>query len=121
SHVRKNAVWIAEEYIEKGDEDLINFLAPYVNDESADIRFQLALSLRFSKSENAKSIINELVAKYPNHLVLIESQKKYQNYLNDKEKSERAAQQLAEESKKLVSQGATIYSQLCTTCHGPEG
>ena len=121
SKVRKNALWVAQEYIEKGDEELIAFLAPFVNDESADVRFQLALSLRFSPYDKAQKIIHELVQKYPNQRVLIESENKYRNFLKEKEKAAVAAKQLADAEKKLVEQGAVIYNQLCTTCHGPEG
>ncbi|TKC62058.1 cytochrome C [Pedobacter hiemivivus] len=121
ANVRKNAVWVAEEAITKGDEGLITFLEPFVNDESADVRFQLALSLRFSESEKAKSIINELVEKYPKNRVLTESYRKYFVLQREQKLHEMASKQLAEEDRKLVLKGATIYSQLCTTCHGPEG
>ncbi|HEY0056954.1 MAG TPA: HEAT repeat domain-containing protein [Pedobacter sp.] len=121
AQVRRTALWISEEYIKTGDEQLIAAVESLINDSSADVRFQLALSLRFSKSENAKRILQVLLDKYPNHKVLIESQKGYQKSLERKLESERNAKLLAVADQKLVSQGAAIFKQLCATCHGTDG
>ncbi|MET3114831.1 hypothetical protein AAKU52_002570 [Pedobacter sp. CG_S7] len=57
----------------------------FKNDPSADVRFQLALILRFNKSEKAQAIIKELLIRNPGNQVMAASQKKYQNSLDAKE------------------------------------
>lgn len=112
---------VIEEFIRKGDEELIDFVEQFIDDDSAEVRFQLALSLRFSPSEHAKVILDRLLAKDRGNFVLAKSQEKYKQDLFEKENSEKGLANLTKNEKKLVRQGFTIYSQLCTTCHGPEG
>lgn len=119
--VRKNAVWVAETLVTGGDEELIAFLEPFVDDPSADVRFQLALSLRFSESKKAKEIESRLLAKYPDHKVLQASHKKHERYLQEKEISDKIAEKFDERDRKLLVQGTLIYRQLCSTCHGQGG
>ncbi|WP_316811690.1 HEAT repeat domain-containing protein [Pedobacter heparinus] len=119
--LRKTAVWICDEKVRGGNEQLIAALKPIKNDTSPDVRFQLALTLRFSKSEKAQAIIKDLLMRYPGNQVMAESQKKYQNSLDAKALTEKNAKALTEADKKLVSQGALIFKQLCATCHGTDG
>lgn len=121
AQVRKTALWISEEWIRNGDADLITKVEQLKNDPDANVRFQLALSLRFIKSENAQNIISELLKHYPNHQVLAESHKKYQKGVEARIASEKNAKQMAEAERKLMVRGASIFKSLCATCHGADG
>jgi len=121
AEVRKTAVWIADEPVKKGDEQLINALEFLKNDPSADVRFQLALTLRFSKSEKAQGIIKYMMEKYPANQMLVESQKNFQHKNNERALAAKKAAALTEEDQKIVLKGATIFKQLCAICHGADG
>lgn len=119
--VRKTAVWICDDLVRKGDERLVQLMEFLKNDPSADVRFQLALSLRFSKSEKAQDIIKYMLAQYPDNQMLVESQKSFENNNNARALAAKKAAAMAEEDKKLVLKGATIFKQLCAICHGEDG
>jgi putative membrane-bound dehydrogenase-like protein len=119
--LRKTAIWAADEAIRKGNDKLIAALEPFKNDPSADVRFQLALSLRFNESEKAQEIIKDLLAKNPKNQVMVESQRKYQGTLDARARTERTAKVLNDAERKLVNQGSLIFKQLCATCHGADG
>lgn len=121
AEVRKTAVWICDDLVKKGDEQLIAAMEFLKNDPSADVRFQLALTLRFNKSEKAQSIIKYLLTKYPDNQMLVESQKKFDNDNNARVLAAKKAAAMAEEDQKLVLKGATIFKQLCAICHGEDG
>jgi len=119
--IRKTTIWASEERILKGDEPLINAMKPIINDPSADVRFQLALTLRFSSSEQAQAMIKELLLKNPNDPALTASQNRYQSSLDARASSKKSEELLTEADKKLVKQGSLIFKQLCATCHGADG
>ncbi|WP_316818237.1 c-type cytochrome [Pedobacter nyackensis] len=121
AELRKTAIWASEDRILKGDEQLINAFRPLINDPSADVRFQLALTLRFSTSEQAKAMTKEIMDGNKNNEVITASLKKYQNILDARELSRMNAQRLKEADQKLIKQGALIFNQLCATCHGADG
>lgn len=121
AEVRKTAVWIADDLIKKGDEQLINAAEFLKDDVSPDVRFQLALTLRFNKSEKAQETIKYMMQKYPNNKMLVESQKNFQHKNNERALAAKKATAMAEEDQKLVLKGATIYKQLCAICHGADG
>ncbi|MXV17654.1 c-type cytochrome [Pedobacter sp. HMF7056] len=121
SQVRKTAVWICDEPVRKGDEGLIGLLEPLKDDPSPDVRFQLLLTMRFSKSEKARKIIKDLLAANPTNQLLVESQKKYTDGIAAKELAERNARLMAETDRKLVANGAVIFKSLCASCHGEDG
>ena len=121
AEVRKTALWICEEPIRAGDDKLIDEVATLRNDPSADVRYQLALSLRFNNSEKAQGIISDLLKAYPENKILAESQKKYQNYLVSKAEAEKNSKLMAATDQKLIKDGALIFKQLCATCHGADG
>lgn len=121
AEVRKTAVWICDEKLRAGDNQLLTVLESLKNDPSADVRFQLALSLRYSPSEKAKDLVKALLTSYPANQVLAESQKKYQNGIDAKALSEKNAKLMVEADRKLVLEGGIIFKQLCATCHGADG
>ncbi|WP_205945191.1 DUF7133 domain-containing protein [Pedobacter hiemivivus] len=121
AEVRKTAVWIADESVKKGDEQIIKALDLLKNDPSADVRFQLALTMRFNKSDSAQGIIQYMMQKFPNDKLLVESQKNFQNKNNARDLAAKKAAALTEEDQKVLLKGATIFKQLCAICHGADG
>ncbi|MES2378411.1 MAG: c-type cytochrome [Bacteroidota bacterium] len=118
--VRKTSVWIGEDFM-KNDSHAIDLLEKLSTDLSADVRFQLLLSMRFVNSAKSKTIIADLIKNYPDDPALIISQKTYENKI--RAKAEQLARQklLNEQGAKLVAQGQVIFKQLCFTCHGADG
>jgi mono/diheme cytochrome c family protein len=116
-HVRNTAVWIGEDFMKK-DSRAIDLLEAMKNDPSADVRFQLLLTMRFVNSDKSKAIIADLIKSYPNDPVLAFSQNTFE--ANIKNRAEQLARQKALNavSAKLVAQGSLIFKQLCFTCHG---
>jgi putative membrane-bound dehydrogenase-like protein len=119
--IRKTAVWISDEKLREGNEQLLSSLEKLKSDPDASVRFQLALSLRYARSEKAKEMLKDLLAKNQSTAVITESQKKYQSALDAKASSERNAKLMVEADRKLVTEGGLIFKQLCATCHGPDG
>lgn len=119
--LRKTAVWICDDLVGKGAEQLINEMEFLKNDPNADVRFQLALTLRFSKSDKAQDIIKYMIANYPDNQLLVESQKSFENENNARVLAARKAAAMKEEDQKLMLNGATIFKQLCAICHGADG
>nr|MBA4167425.1 c-type cytochrome [Chitinophagaceae bacterium] len=120
--MRKAAVRISEMYLKNGeDQDLWPIFNQLKNDSSADVRIQLALSLRYSKNKNAVAMLKEMSAANKNVLlakVITESTQEEDPAL----KQLRAATaRMDEEDKNLVFTGAAEFSQLCANCHGPDG
>jgi mono/diheme cytochrome c family protein/glucose/arabinose dehydrogenase len=121
AEVRKTAVWIADESVKKGDEQIISTLDLLKNDPSADVRFQLALTMRFNKSDRTQGIIQYMMQKFPNDKLLVESQKNFENKNNARDLAAKKAAALTEEDQKVLFKGATIFKQLCAICHGADG
>ncbi|MGN7988775.1 DUF7133 domain-containing protein [Pedobacter sp. 22226] len=119
--VRKTAVWICDDKLREGNTSLLTTLATLKNDPSEDVRFQLALSLRYAKADQSKALLADVLAQNNNVPVLVESQKKYQSAIDAKAASERNAKLMAEADRKLVTEGGLIFKQLCATCHGADG
>ncbi|WP_316828789.1 c-type cytochrome [Pedobacter miscanthi] len=119
--VRKTAVWICDDKLREGNTSLLTTLASLKNDPSEDVRFQLALSLRYAKSEQAKTLLADVLAQNKSIAVLAESQKKYQSAIDARAATERNAKLMVEADRKLVTEGGLIFKQLCATCHGADG
>lgn len=119
--VRKAAVWISEIYIQKNDAQVIEQLAALKDDPSADVRIQLSLSLRSNKTDKAQGIVKELLVANPKNELM---QFSYSTFI-ETQKAVQAERErtlnLSPADRKLVTKGATIFKQLCATCHGSDG
>lgn len=119
--VRKTAVWISERYINNHDAAVIRKLASLKTDPSADVRIQLMLSLRGNGSKPAQAVVTDLVAANKANPLM---QYSYATFIETKAAvaaEKQRTQHLSAADRKLVTQGATIFKQLCATCHGPNG
>jgi mono/diheme cytochrome c family protein len=119
--IRKAAVWISEMYIKQNDKEVIQKLSALKDDPSPDVRLQLALSLRANKTDQAQAVVKDLLAANPNNEVLQYSHKSFtETHRRIAEERERV-KNISPEDRELIAQGAVIYNQLCTNCHGPQG
>ncbi|WP_205500072.1 DUF7133 domain-containing protein [Rufibacter psychrotolerans] len=119
--VRKTAVWMSENYMISSNEAVLTQLNALKDDPDAEVRFQLALSLRFNSAEKAKGMLVHLLKTYPNQEVLVASQKKYETVLKAVAESEKKALAMKESERFLVAQGAITFNSVCGTCHGGDG
>jgi mono/diheme cytochrome c family protein len=121
AQVRKAAVWISEMYIKGNDEEVITKLESLKDDPSPDVRIQISLSLRNNNTTKAQSLVKYLLTSNPDNQLM---QYSYTTFTEArtrlKEELERT-RNLSAADRKLVTTGATIYKQLCSTCHGPDG
>lgn len=119
--VRKAAIWISEQYLKKNDPDVIEQLAALKDDSSADVRVQLALSLRSHSSPKTVPLVKTLLAENPRNELMQFSFATF-NKTQQVLQAERArTRNLSPADRELVTNGATIFKQLCATCHGPDG
>jgi mono/diheme cytochrome c family protein/glucose/arabinose dehydrogenase len=118
--VRKTAVWISEDFMQRDNDEVIKKLTPLKDDESADVRMQLGLSLRFNQSDAAKDLLAGMVSA-PENGVLALSQKKYKDVLAARALIAEKERMMREADRLLVSNGAVIFKGLCSSCHGMDG
>ncbi len=118
--VRRTAVWISDGAKWKMDETVFAALSDMKDDANAEVRFQLALNMRFDKSESAKGLMADLLQRYPADILAV-SQQRYTERLADRARAEKEAALLAIADQKLVRRGATIFKEFCASCHGADG
>lgn len=118
--VRKAAVWICDPYVKKDDPEVLEKLEPLMNDTSADVRFQLSLTLRFGQSAKAQSMLKEILAHNTSNEVITGSWKRYEEFKRESALESRITG-MSDKDKDLVRDGREIFSQLCSTCHGQDG
>jgi mono/diheme cytochrome c family protein len=119
--VRKAAIWISEMYVKSNDAEVIDKLASLKADTSADVRIQLFLTLRTNKTPKAQDVIADLLAENPDNELMQVSYKTFLDKQKALEEELARVKNLSPEHRALVLKGATIYNQLCASCHGPNG
>jgi putative membrane-bound dehydrogenase-like protein len=119
--VRKTAVWIAEQFINKNDKEVLGKLASLKNDRSADVKIQLSLSLRNNKTEEGQAIITDLLASNKENELMQFSFTTFTETRKRLEAERERTLNLSAADRKLVTQGATIFKSFCATCHGADG
>jgi mono/diheme cytochrome c family protein len=119
--VRKTAVWISEMYINQNDAEVIGHLGALQNDPSADVRVQLSLSLRSSPAPAAQATVRQLLAANPGNELMQYSFKTFTQAQQTLAAEKERTRNLSPAHRELVTRGATIFKQLCATCHGPDG
>jgi mono/diheme cytochrome c family protein/glucose/arabinose dehydrogenase len=118
--VRKTAIWISDPYIKKDDADVLAKLEPLMKDSSADVRFQLSLSLRYGQSPQAQTMLKNLLAANTNNEIISASWKRLGEFKIESALESKIAG-MPDKEKDRIRDGREIFSQLCATCHGPEG
>ena len=118
--VRKTAVWISERYVKQDDADMIRQLAALKNDPSADVQVQLVNTLSTSKSDDAKALAASIVSAGADKEFMQGIAHSIEVNMNTKLFGRRLGS-MPTASRNRILQGATIYKQLCSTCHGPDG
>ena len=119
--VRKTAVWISEIFITRNDKVVIDSLSKMKNDTSADVKVQLSLSLRSNKSAATQKIVKDLIDANPANSMMQFSYSTFVEAQKQREEELKRTKNLGPAERKLITEGAVIYKQLCATCHGPDG
>lgn len=117
--IRKAAVWISEGF--QNDPAVIRKVSSMTNDASPDVRVQLALTLRTNNSAPAKAAIRQLLDRNRSNELM---QSSFYSFIRNREviaDEEARVKNISPAERNLVLKGATIYKQLCATCHGPDG
>ncbi|MVM39603.1 c-type cytochrome [Spirosoma sp. HMF3257] len=121
AQVRKAAVWISEYYLKKKDPVVIAKLTTLKDDPSADVRIQLALSLRSHQTPQTQALAKKLLADNPKNELMQFSFTTFAESQKILQAEQERTRNLSPVDRALVTQGATIFKQLCATCHGPDG
>ncbi|GAB3707471.1 hypothetical protein GCM10027592_41660 [Spirosoma flavus] len=121
AEVRKSAIWISEIYLKKNDSEVIEKLATLMNDPSPDVRIQLALSLRSNKTPRTAELVQTLLANNPKNELMQFSFTTFTESQKMLAAERERTRNLSPADRALVTHGATIFKQLCATCHGPDG
>jgi len=119
--VRITAIRLSEEFLKEDDKGIIKALARLQNDVDINVVKQLALSLGYSQSTEAKELSSSIVEQYGDNEVITASialgvKAKDSKFLKFKKR-------LANSSrihKMTALAGYDIYMQTCVTCHGPD-
>jgi mono/diheme cytochrome c family protein/glucose/arabinose dehydrogenase len=119
--VRKAALWISEQYIKQQDPEIFQMLSKLRNDLSADVKFQLSLSLRYAKLPTAVSLHQSLIDENKDNEMIQFSHTVYKESKRIKELEEQRTKSLTPLERDLVNKGAKIYKQFCIDCHGDGG
>lgn len=119
--IRKTAVWISEMYIRQNDQEVLEKLNAMKEDTSADVRVQLALSLRTNKEGRAPAILKELLAANQDNELIQASYQSHVETLQRIAAERERVKNISPAERELIAKGATIYKQLCANCHGADG
>lgn len=118
--VRKAAIWISEPYVKKDAKQVIDKLAMLKNDPSPDVRIQLMESLFYSKTEEARTLIQDIIKDGGNNKLFARVFKSLEFNQNTKLFGHSLAKLSAKDRKQVLG-GVIIFKQLCSSCHGPDG
>ncbi|HEX6223454.1 MAG TPA: c-type cytochrome [Chryseolinea sp.] len=122
--VRKTAIWISEDYLKAQDTEILTALKALKDDPSGDVRIQLVLSLRYSKLDEAKNLLEVLKEQNPENELLKVLATNSLNVGTEPDFIKKLKSDIAGKSpysRELISKGAVTFRQLCATCHGIDG
>lgn len=120
AQMRKAAVRIGERFIKKGDDEMMAKFSELGNDPSHDVRLQLFLSLYSSKTAKGETLAKELQAANSTNEMFSASQRSMDRNTDIRTYGARLGNIPADE-RKLIMTGASVFTSLCVTCHGPAG
>ena len=119
--IRKTTVWMSEMYIKQNDQQVLDKLSTMQADPSADVRVQLALSLRTSNNEKPQAILKNLLAANPDNELMQASYKSHVETHQRIAAERERVKNISPADRELIAKGSTIYKQLCSNCHGRDG
>ncbi|MBE9462404.1 c-type cytochrome [Dyadobacter subterraneus] len=120
--VRKTAVKISEMYLKKKEAPILSSLEPLKNDLNADVKIQLAASLRYSKNDKARAILKELIDRNnSNELLFVTASRSLNEADPEMQDLLLKTAKMRGDDKELVFAGAAIFRQFCSICHGLDG
>lgn len=120
--VRAAAIRNCEPYLEENDSKVIRLLAGLIDDPDKNVQIQLGLSMRSSKTPEAKAVIYELMKNDRHNMVIAytgeEGLKEVPPAIEQLSKKHAL---LSSNQKRLLINGYKIYTGLCVDCHGKGG
>ncbi len=122
--VRKTAIWASEDYLKKKDSEIIQALQSLKKDANGDVRIQLVLSLRYGKSPETIKLLQEIKNNHKDNVLLqalASTSLKNDNEPDDIKKLKSKIAGKSPYARELILNGASIFKQLCATCHGSDG
>ncbi|QNF35218.1 c-type cytochrome [Adhaeribacter swui] len=119
--VRKTAVWISEKFVKQNNAEIIAQLSQLMNDPDAEVKIQLALTLRQLKNEQGRKMVQNLIAQNPNVPMLAESEKSRLKTEETLARRKEENRKLSPTNRALLTKGAVIFQQVCAACHGQDG
>ncbi len=121
--VRKAAVIISEMFLMKNDNQMLAILEPFKHDSSADVKIQLAASLRYIKTDRARELLKELLSNNSVNELLVRTAVKSQQEGGDPawEELKARTQNMSDNDKDLIYEGVNVFRQSCAICHGVDG
>jgi mono/diheme cytochrome c family protein/glucose/arabinose dehydrogenase len=120
--VRKAAVRISEFFLQEDNEPILEQLDALSGDTSADVRIQVALSLRYSKQPDAKAILRKMLDRDGgNELLAKAATRSLEDGDPDMIELKNRTARMNYGEKHLIYTGAANFKQLCATCHGLHG
>jgi mono/diheme cytochrome c family protein/glucose/arabinose dehydrogenase len=122
-HVRKAAVRISEVFLKKNDTQMLSTLEVLKNDPSPDVKIQLAASLRYIKTDQARAILNQLLAENSTNELLARTVTRSQQEGGDPAWTALMTRiaNMNDNEKDLIYEGANVFRQSCAICHGNDG
>ncbi|MCK0158314.1 cytochrome C [Cellulophaga sp. F20128] len=121
ARVRRTAIRLSETFLKSGDDAILSELEKLIDDTDIEVVNQLALSLRYSKAQEATNILNILADTFSeNEVVTHAVQESLKKDDSELVKLKELISNRGLGDKKSVLRGYDSYKQLCVTCHGPD-
>lgn len=121
ARVRRTAIRLAENFLKSGDDAILSEMEKLIADKDIEVVNQLALSLRYSKAQEATDILNAIADKFSqNEVVTHAVQESLKKDDSELVKLKALISNRGLGDKKSILRGYDSYKQLCVTCHGPD-
>jgi mono/diheme cytochrome c family protein len=119
--VRVQAIRASESLSKAGDKTLEADVRQLANDPDARVSIQAMLTLNLMKVPDIRAVIESMKAANTSRGIQEIGNRILRPALNGFGGSFGGRGMMTAEEQTLVQQGAGIYSELCVTCHGPDG
>ncbi|MGJ8715624.1 MAG: DUF7133 domain-containing protein [Maribacter stanieri] len=119
--VRITAIRLGEKFLKEGHSSFLESFKKLTNDPNIEVVNQLALSLRFSKSTEATSMLKAISTDYEQNEIVSHSVK--ESLKKDDSRLKKIKEKISNESlgaKQSILRGYDSYQQICVTCHNSD-